>query len=56
VTEDVIPVKLEHIPHLQHALHKAHHAAGRFTDVELPPLEDFIAAHEAAQQTGQQQA
>lgn len=36
VTEDVIPVKHEHLAALNLAIHKAHHAAGRFLDAPLP--------------------
>lgn len=39
VTEDIIPVKSEHLGELHLAIHKAHHAAGRFTDIPVPSLE-----------------
>lgn len=32
VTENAIAIKAEHIELLQSAIHKAHHAAGRFLD------------------------
>ena len=35
VTEDAIPVKPEHLAELQTAIHRAHHAAGRFLDAPL---------------------
>ena len=36
VTPDVIAIKPEHADELHLAIHKAHHAAGRFMDVPLP--------------------
>ena len=35
VTEDAIAVKPEHLNELQTAIHRAHHAAGRFLDAPL---------------------
>jgi hypothetical protein len=40
VSEDCIPVKAEHVGELHLAIHRAHHAAGRFLDVPLPELKD----------------
>ncbi len=36
VSEEAIAVKNEHLDELHRAIHKAHHAAGRFLDVPLP--------------------
>lgn len=36
VSEDHIAVKVEDVEALQLAIHKAHHAAGRFLDAPLP--------------------
>lgn len=36
VTDEVIPVRPEHVKELQLAIHKSHHAAGRFLDAPLP--------------------
>lgn len=36
VTEDVIAVRPEHVEALQLAIHRTHHAAGRFLDAPLP--------------------
>jgi hypothetical protein len=38
VTENAIAVKKEHVGPLHLAIHKAHHAAGRFLDAPLPEL------------------
>ena len=35
VTEEAIAVKPEHVAELEHAIHRAHHAAGRFLDAPL---------------------
>jgi hypothetical protein len=40
VTEYAIPVKTEDVGPLHVAIHKAHHAAGRFLDLPVPALED----------------
>jgi hypothetical protein len=36
VSEEVIAVAPEHVHELHRAIHKAHHAAGRFLDAPLP--------------------
>lgn len=41
VTEGAIAVRAEHVGHLHVAIHKAHHAAGRFLDVPVPDLQDL---------------
>lgn len=40
VTDDYIPVKVEHIGPLHLAIHSAHHKAGRMTDAPMPELPD----------------
>jgi hypothetical protein len=40
VSEGAIPVKVEHVGALHIAIHKAHHAAGRFLDVPVPDVKD----------------
>lgn len=53
VSETAIPVKYEDVGHMHIALHKQHHAAGRFlehpvpdlADVSLPPREDSAPTH-----------
>lgn len=40
VTDDHIAVKAEHLGLLKLAIHKAHHAAGRFLDVPVPDVAD----------------
>lgn len=40
VSDDAIPVKAEDVGHLHVAIHRAHHAAGRFLDHPVPALED----------------
>jgi hypothetical protein len=40
VTEDCIAVKNEDVGELHVAIHKAHHAAGRFLDAPVPDLAD----------------
>lgn len=40
VTEDAIPVKLEHVGELHVGIHKAHQAAGRFTNIPVPEVAD----------------
>ncbi len=41
VTEWAIPVKREHVGEMHVAIHKSHHAAGRFTDAPLPDAADL---------------
>jgi hypothetical protein len=36
VTEYALPVKVEHVDKLHLAIHRAHHANGRFLDIPLP--------------------
>jgi hypothetical protein len=38
VSEYALPVKAEHVGALHIAIHKAHHAAGRFLDLPVPTL------------------
>lgn len=38
VSEEIIPVKYEDVGHLHVAIHRAHHAAGRFLDVPVPDV------------------
>jgi hypothetical protein len=40
VTEDAVAVHKDHVGELHVAIHKAHHAAGRFLDVPVPELAD----------------
>jgi hypothetical protein len=40
VTENIIPVKREHVGELHIAIHKLHHAAGRMLDVPVPALSE----------------
>ena len=35
VSEEAIPARPEHVEELEHAIHRAHHAAGRFLDAPL---------------------
>lgn len=44
VTEDLVAVKEDHIGELHIAIHKAHHAAGRFLDIPVPELADVSLA------------
>ena len=41
VTPAAIAVKPEHVNALHTAIHKAHHAAGRFLDVPVPDEADY---------------
>lgn len=47
VTEYAIPVKREHVGHLHVAIHKAHHAAGRYLDAPVPSLADVEVSPDA---------
>lgn len=40
VTDDFVAAKAEHVGELHVAIHRMHHAAGRFLDVPVPALED----------------
>lgn len=40
VTEGYIPVRREHVGQVHVAIHKMHHAAGRYLDQPVPRLED----------------
>ena len=40
VSDDFIAVKAEHVGGLHVAIHKAHHAAGRFLESPVPDLAD----------------
>ena len=46
VTEFAIPVPREHVGMLHVAIHKAHHAAGRFLDHPVPELADVSLVEE----------
>lgn len=40
VTEDAVAVHRSHVGEMHLAIHRMHHAAGRYLDVPLPALED----------------